>query len=1101
MAIPFIPLAIGAGIVIGAAAYLIGELTEEEKREQMNIRSEMNRMREVEEQWLQDFQKLAEQQAHLTAEEFERRQRELLNKQQQAMTEAREQVLQHMIDSATRHQQRIRAWREEIQQVINHLKHQLKTEARTSLRTSSLKQLQREMYEHMEKLNGLSVYLDKYRKLVDRKWRRDSTIPIKPFAYRLPEDFPYKGKLLHVSKEDLSEIMIREVSEDYTFRFLVRDFDILHELEHYTDIPLLIEGYDQKTHAYELHIGKGMFMYYTRELPYFGMEAVVVERNTPFLKLMYYGIELELHMRQLEDIRKMPFIGSTVRIYPMDWTTTLRFPPRVTERASEALWHTYFETVPFLIPYELSETFISYMESYQIGEEKSEWKIGPDPEDDRYIRFQYGMYLVLRMEVVERMDKGEPYFVFLLRELLTPAQQFQPSDIFATVRATMTIDLDDESVELLEETKETMTQLSLYLNEEFERQRHIRASREGMLFFQKWAEVTHLLIDYITLSGDTLDVTITTSEKQIRREKFPPSEKWIFPIEQVEQVAEQLKRYEGQSLQCVYEAAPHTYIPVYFNAVRDQVHFVVREGDTWDIPERISLHIRQFASAEQKQWHALRQFLSGELVSQTLQTALFQPSAIRSNRALPAPNAFFNSYIEKNEAQRMTVQEALQEQDFYLIQGPPGTGKTTVIREIIQQHMTLHPHDRILIISQANVAIDNVLKDLPPALTSETIRCGRDDKMDEALHHVSFQRIFDDYVERIQHHEVLPSQQTLFDQWRQFVEGAAEERSSFVGELGELIIRSHTVIGATCVGLANQSFGIEDVAFDLVLIDEAGKALPGELLIPINRAKKLIVIGDHAQLPPVIHPALFDSDQIDLHDATEYRDALFKTSLFERLYVDCPTSNKRMLTTQYRMPPVIGTMISALFYDGQIENGASTYEKRPIAFRQPLNFFNVERDTTYREQTDGGVSNEREVEVVKAIVTQLIRMTSDTTRIAIITPYRKQSRLLHREIAQPLQCERLTINTVDAFQGDEAEIVIYAMTRTQRKTDYFSDPARLNVAFSRAKNELLIIGSRRYLHRYGPAHIVGKVGAYLDEHAAQSTKWQTLLQQPLIDEE
>ena len=1093
MAIPIPLLLTGAGLAVAAISYIVGELTEEEKQNQATLQNEMIRLHEEERRWIAALEQLMAQQAHMTAEEFERRQRDLLAQQQRALFQKREQVLQLMIDSATHHRQRIHTWRDEIQQVIHYLKKQLKEEARTSLRTSSLKQLQREMYEHIEKLNGLSIYLNKYVKLADRKWRRDSNTFIKPFAYRLPEDFPYKGKLLYVSKEQLTEKMTRTVSDDFTFQFYVQDIDTLQELEHYTEIPLLIENYNRKTHMYELHIGKGMFMYYTRELPYFGMEAVVVERTNPFLKLMYYGVELELHMRQLEDVRKMPFIGSTVRIYPMDWTTTLRFPPRVTERASEALWHTYFETVPFLIPYELSETFISYMESYQIGEEKSEWKIGPDPEDDRYIRFQYGMYLVLRMEVVERMDKGEPYFVFLLRELLTPAQQFQPSDIFATVRATMTIDLDDESVELLEETKETMTQLSLYLNEEFERQRHIRASREGMLFFQKWAEVTRLLIDYITLSGDTLDVTIIPSEKKIYSEQFPPSEKWIFPIANVEEVTEQLQRYEGQSLHCIYEAAPHTHIPVYFNAVRNRIHFAIRDGERWDIPERISLHIRQAASAEQKQWHALRQFLSGELVSQTLQTALFQPSAIRSNRTLPAPTTYLNAHIEKNEAQRATVREAMQERDFYLIQGPPGTGKTTVIREIIQQHMTLHPHDRILIISQANVAIDNVLKDLPATLTSETIRCGRTDKMDETLHSVSFQHIFDDYVQRIQHHHVLPSQRSLFEKWRQFVEGAAEERSSFVGELGELIIRSHTVIGATCVGLANQSLGIEDVAFDLVLIDEAGKALPGELLIPINRAKKLIVIGDHAQLPPVIHPALFDSDQIELRDATEYRDALFKTSLFERLYVDCPTSNKRMLTTQYRMPPVIGTMISTLFYDGQIENGASTYEKRPIAFRQPLNFFNVERDSTYREQTDGGVSNEREVEVVKEIVTKLIRVTPETTRIAVITPYRKQSRLLHREIARTLQCERLTINTVDAFQGDEAEIVIYAMTRTKRKTDYFSDPARLNVAFSRAKNELLIIGSRRYLHRYGPAHIVGKVGAYLDEHAEQSTKWQTLL--------
>lgn len=201
------------------------------------------------------------------------------------------------------------------------------------------------------------------------------------------------------------------------------------------------------------------------------------------------------------------------------------------------------------------------------------------------------------------------------------------------------------------------------------------------------------------------------------------------------------------------------------------------------------------------------------------------------------------------------------------------------------------------------------------------------------------------------------------------------------------------------MGLAQKRVGLDRLAFDLVIIDEAGKALPGELLIPINRARKVIIIGDHKQLPPVIDPALYNGG-VDLNDVVSEDDEnkFFSTSFFQYLYEQCPSSNKFMLDMQYRMPTVIGNLVSRLFYDGQLKSAASCALKTPLMLHHHLIFLNMENDAAYVEQKESPQSspyNMREVEIVADFVHK-IREKYDK-RIVIITPYKGQKKKLRNK--------------------------------------------------------------------------------------------------------
>lgn len=191
-----------------------------------------------------------------------------------------------------------------------------------------------------------------------------------------------------------------------------------------------------------------------------------------------------------------------------------------------------------------------------------------------------------------------------------------------------------------------------------------------------------------------------------------------------------------------------------------------------------------------------------------------------------------------------------------------------------------------------------------------------------------------------------------------------------------------------------------------------------------------------------------------------------------------------MLDIQFRMPTRIGEMVSNLFYGGRLNSATVCREKAPLFFGNNIFFLNMDDDPEYHETQDvtadgkSGPYNESEIKITAALLKKLRENFSE--RIAVITPYKNQN----KKLRQRLRGERLknvVVNTIDAFQGDEAEIVIYCTTRAITPTKYFSDAARLNVAFSRARNLLIIIGALNYFYRYKSGHLMRKVADYLEE--------------------
>ena len=263
-----------------------------------------------------------------------------------------------------------------------------------------------------------------------------------------------------------------------------------------------------------------------------------------------------------------------------------------------------------------------------------------------------------------------------------------------------------------------------------------------------------------------------------------------------------------------------------------------------------------------------------------------------------------NELVSGNPSQKLSVEQAYKEKNIFFIQGPPGTGKTTVIRELVEQVLESDGDSRVLIVSQANVAVDTALSGLVEKYGDQTVRCGNGNKISAKFQEMRLQNRCQDYID--EHEERKDSfAEEFYDNWKDTL--TASESFEYSPVLCELIIRSHRLIGATCVGLARRNIGLERTEFDLVIIDEAGKALPAEMLIPLVRAKKAVIIGDQRQLPPVINPILYDEEKIDLEERAISENDLFCHSFFERLYDNAPDSCKVMLDTQFRMPSVIGT--------------------------------------------------------------------------------------------------------------------------------------------------------------------------------------------------
>jgi serine/threonine protein kinase len=304
------------------------------------------------------------------------------------------------------------------------------------------------------------------------------------------------------------------------------------------------------------------------------------------------------------------------------------------------------------------------------------------------------------------------------------------------------------------------------------------------------------------------------------------------------------------------------------------------------------------------------------------------------------------------------------------------------------------------------------------------------------------------------------------------------------------------VVAGTCVGVMGNPY-LPD-RFDWAIVDEAGRATPSELLIPMVLARHSILVGDHKQLPPVIEHKTrnqaFTRDDID--------PTWLDRSLFEHLFLSVKPEDKAVLRTQYRMHPDIATLISNVFYSEEpLENGISAEARHHgwPSWPTAVVWLSTSKlaDRYESNGPEGSKYNLSEIKLISEQLTALekhLRSRQEVKHVAVIAGYKAQIEHLVRQLDPDDQqrWQRLTIeiNTVDAFQGREQDIVFYSVVRSNndRELGFLKDARRLNVALSRARQLLIIIGDHRMVNEaYIPdgANPFKEVLTYMVAHPSQ----------------
>jgi len=1076
MPIPLIPIAIGIGLGAMAVKYLFDQMTEEEYKTQEKMRNDYEDYVHTAERKKEFLRYKREMDLnHLSEEQRE----QLANLEKHANREfeqIRKLFFVNMKEKLTETKTSRQALFAEIQDVLKKTK-SLRQNQSSSLRKQSMEQLELNLQEAVQKLKAYNYYLVRYEWRLEKCYATQQSLP-SPFDLLLPKDFPYVGKLSPFTKKDLSESGSFTPVEGINMVFEVKDLDKLEDFDEESTIYAFVENSYKNVVTYS--VVKGLFKNMAVSQPGVGIEATVTKHNKNMIELDFRGMELKLSKKDLENPFRFPPRQTTLRIFPKKWDYQLKYTPFVTERYHESFAVSQFEQLPLVFDSDDYGDFFEWINKNTAWSELDEWKIAPFNEailpEINEVKLQLGRELVIKASIEQ---KGTDTYL-LYKEMLTPTENHlcKPDDVFIAMEGTLQVWFVEEMQSIAHESFKEMNDFSLLIYQEFHEQNILKLGHESNHYYNKWCEVTDKLITH--LYKDKRLMLKVNWLTQAGYDTRIESTKYRGQVQNIDDVRTFVQENPFSRVAYYFvENADGHYCMCTFSSSGDFINIFGEVEPSLESTE-LTVYYKAFPYPEIQQKNALNVFREGRLINSKLKSALIGTKKIVADLHEDQNiDTFFNPYIESNSYQRDIVERALREKTFFMIQGPPGTGKTTVIQEIIRQELHINPNLRILVVSQANVAVDNVLADLKDlSATHPFIRCGKSAKMVEELVEFSFEETYDRYVQKIHEIDENTVNPKLLQRWKSIVFNQQTGRVN--SDVAELILKGYRVIGATCVGLAEKRIGLDRLEFDLVIIDEAGKGLPGELMIPINRAIKVILIGDHKQLPPTVHPALEDPEAIELEDRTYCKDEMFSKSLFERLFEDCPDTNKGMLKTQYRMPEVIGNLVSHFFYEGQLESGEITKQKQLIFFPEHINWIDMSHDKKYYERTDkGSPYNLREAQVVCSIIQLLSENISADNKIAVITPYKGQKRTIERELnTYNLLLPQVKVNTIDAFQGDEAEIVLYCTTRSKIPTQFFSDIARLNVAFSRAKSEILIIGSRKYFNRFPSDSTANKIAEY-----------------------
>lgn len=961
----------------------------------------------------------------------------------------------------------------------------------TYLRTKSMKRTLLSIEETVYKLEAYVNYLYEYEQKLEAHFISNGEI-IEPFSMLLPENYPYDGKLYYIQKSEFKNYNYN--IEGYGRVFLNASERIFFDtLEDDKCLPFMF---------YSSNYGKPYFSVVKGLLKNsvggtLGIDVEVIDIYGQKLNLCFCGekyLLISMLRDDLLDRRRRTPIGSHLRVFVKEYDFALKSPVTVSERVGDGLTMAQFESIIMLLSNKEKKEAHSFLKENGLLEADDEWRIGPVMENGRLVGLLMQLGSIYGYKAYfEEIEKNK--LVLRYKEMVPKEELLSFDDIFVTTNVSvecMGFTWVQNHLAEYNDYFEECSKLRLYLENEFAIQKRIMEKSPMSVYLNQWAEINNRLIELMSYGGH---IKVSVLEwKYIRNFQhtvlYIENSEDILKFKETEENARrnrffvEVGNYKKAKLPCKIILNDE-------NEVSIRIKGEIKREMLIENSFLLDMYSVAIPYAEMQHAEAYSSFKEGKTVNDEIKTAIINAASISYADNGHRISKFFNPLIQENKAQADAVIRAFGEKNFFMIQGPPGTGKTTVIKELILQQLNIDPFSKILVVSQANVAVDNVLRGIvdislssDEVNKSQIIRCGMGERIAEDIVEYSFEHKNEQYIKNLQEETVEDERlKRLRERWLQIVND-----TNNTDIVGECLLNNFQIIGATCVGLKSRNYGLSGIEFDLVVIDEAGKALAGELLIPINRAKKVIIIGDHKQLPPVINPMLYKDGSLEYNDVVEeeQQEDFLNRSFFQRLYEDCPQEQRCMLDTQFRMPPVIADLVN-MFYEGKLKTGSNCYKKPPMFFNNHLLFVDMKDVVGYEEEQheyeNGRKSspvNYKEVEAAVEIVKKIRQHYMG--RIVIITPYKKQKRVLIDGVKKN-HFENVWVNTIDAFQGDEENLVIYCTTRAKQPTKYFSDAARLNVAFSRAKNTLIFLGSSDYLAKYQKEHILHRISDYMEDNA------------------
>ena len=446
-----------------------------------------------------------------------------------------------------------------------------------------------------------------------------------------------------------------------------------------------------------------------------------------------------------------------------------------------------------------------------------------------------------------------------------------------------------------------------------------------------------------------------------------------------------------------------------------------------------------------------------------------------------------------NPTQERAVNEVLWAKDVAIVHGPPGTGKTTTLVEAINE--TLMRESQVLVCAQSNMAVDWISEKLVDRGIN-VLRIGNPTRVNDKMLGFTYERRFESHPDYPQLWAIRKAIRELRSNRKKGSESFHQKMDRLRSRAAEIEIRINAelfgearVIACTLVGSAHRL--LEGMKFGTLFIDEAAQALEAACWIPMRRASRVILAGDHCQLPPTVK------------SIAALRAGLGKT-LMERIAENKPEV-VTLLKIQYRMNEDIMRFSSDWFYGGQVESAPQIKYRSILDFDHPITWIdtsneenqmtiegedapedsastsssssaaNQNSDLNFKEQFVGesfGRINKAEAELTLLTLAEYFtkigkqRVLGDGIDVGIISPYRAQVQYLKKlikkyEFFKPYR-RLISVNTVDGFQGQERDVILISLVRSndEGQIGFLKDLRRMNVAMTRARMKLIILGNK-----------------------------------------